>query len=79
MCTSLKKGEKNMSNKSNLSKKVVVILIIIVFLNSFSTFINGESTKTSILLQIGNPTMIANNSYLPIDPINSETVPVVID
>ena len=77
-----KNGGNNMSNKSSLLKKVIVLLIIILFLNSFSTFltlIKGESTNVNILLQIGNPVMTVNNDQLQIDPINTETVPVIID
>ena len=70
-----------MSNKSIILRKVIVLLIIIVLLNSFSvftTFIHGESTKTNISLQIGNPVMKVNNGELQIDPISIETVPVIV-
>ena len=71
-----------MSNKKNIFKKVIVLSIIIVLLNSFSTFstlLKSESSNTSILLQIGSPVMIVNGMVLQIDPISTETAPVIIE
>ena len=70
-----------MSNKSNILKKCIIILVIIVLLNSFSIFstlLNSESTNVSILLEIGNPVMLVNFTESNIDPISTDTVPVIV-
>ena len=70
-----------MSNKNAVLKKGIVLLIIIVFLNSFSIFstlLYSESTSVSILLEIGNPVMKVNNATSNIDPISTDTVPVIV-
>ena len=70
-----------MLNKSNFLIKGIIFLIIIIYIYSFSIFstlLNSESTNVNILLEIGNPVMFVNFTESNIDPISTDTVPVIV-